>query len=214
MSSVYLVDDHAIARAGTRALLDGFTIVGEAANAAGAIAGILAAKPDVALIDVHLEGRRDGAEVVRAVKAVEPSTICVALSVSQSRGDVAALFAAGVDGYLTKAVTKDELCAALTEAIDGGNPVSPHVAQYMLEIDDVAARLELIDRLTTREREVVVLIAQGYTYRQVSSKLGMKVKTLETHMSSIFRKLGVATRSELSFLAYEADIVDPRAGRD
>lgn len=214
MASVFLVDDHDIARAGTRALLDGFDIVGEATNAADAIAGILDTRPDVALIDVHMEERRDGAAVVRAVKESDPSITCVALSVSQSRGDVAALFAAGVDGYLTKRISKDELSAALMEAIAGGNPVSPDVAQYILEIDDIAAQLELIDRLTPREREVVMLIAQGYTYRQVASKLGMKVKTLETHMSHIFRKLGVATRAEVSFLAYETDLVDPREGRD
>ncbi len=214
MPSVFLVDDHDIARAGTRALLEGFDIVGEASNATEAIAGILDTKPDVALIDVHMEERRDGARVVQAVKEVDPSITCVALSVSQSRGDVVALFAAGVDGYLTKRVSKDELADALREAIAGGNPVSADVAQYILEIDDVATQLELIDRLTPREREVVVLIAQGYTYRQVASKLGMKVKTLETHMSHIFQKLGVATRAEMSFLAYETDMVDPREGRD
>jgi DNA-binding NarL/FixJ family response regulator len=214
MPSVFLVDDHDIARAGTRALLGGFDIVGEAANAADAIAGILDSKPDVALIDVHMEERRDGAKVVQAVKEFDPSIKCVALSVSQSRGDVAALFAAGVDGYLTKRISQDELSAALQEAIAGGNPVSPDVAQYILEIDDINSRLELIDRLTPREREVVMLIAQGYTYRQVASKLGMKVKTLETHMSHIFQKLGVATRAEVSFLAYETDLVDPRRGRD
>ncbi len=213
MPSVFLVDDHAIARAGTRALLDGFDIVGEASNTADGIAGILEERPDVALIDVHIESRRDGADIVRAVKEADSSIVCVALSVSQSRGDVVSLFAAGVDGYLTKGVSQDDLAAALREAIEGGNPVSPDVAQYILEIDDVAAQMDLIDRLTPREREVVVLIAQGYTYRQVAAKLGMKVKTLETHMSHIFEKLGVATRSELSFLAYETDMVDPREGR-
>lgn len=214
MPSVYIVDDHDIARAGTRALLTGFDIVGEASNAPDAIVGILETRPDVALIDVHIEVRRDGAKVVEAVKEVDPSITCIALSVSQSRADVAALFAAGVDGYLTKRISSDELAAALHEAIGGGNPVSPEVAQYILEIDDIAAQLEVIDQLTPREREVVMLIAQGYTYRQVASKLGMKVKTLETHMAHIFQKLGVATRAEVSFLAYETDLVDPHAGRE
>lgn len=214
MPTVYLVDDHAIARAGTRALLRGFDVVGEASNAREAIKGILETKPDVALIDVHMDERRDGASVVEAVKKAEPDIICVALSVSQSRGDVVALFAAGVDGYLTKRVSHEDLAAALLDAIAGGNPVSPDVAQYMLEIDDVSAQLELIERLTPREREVVISIAQGYTYRQAASKLGMKVKTLESHMTHIFQKLGVATRAELSFLAYETDMVDPHSGRD
>jgi DNA-binding CsgD family transcriptional regulator len=73
--------------------------------------------------------------------------------------------------------------------------------------------MSMIDGLTPREREVVLLIARGYTYRESASKLGMKVKTLESHMSHIFEKLGVATRSELSFLAYETGMVDPSRGR-
>ena len=102
MPTVYLADDHAIARAGTKALLEGFEVVGEASNARDATRGILETRPDVAVIDVHMDTKRAGADVVRSVKETEPEIVCVALSVSQSKRDVAALFAAGVDGYLTK----------------------------------------------------------------------------------------------------------------
>ena len=205
MPTVYLVDDHAIARAGTKALLDVFDVVGEAETAADAIRGILETRPDIALVDVHLETRRAGADIVRAVKEADSSIVCVAFSVSQSRRDVAALFAAGVDGYLTKQASAGELAAALTEALDGGNPVSPDVAQYMIELDDVMVEMRLLNTLTPREREVVDCIAKGYTYRQTASKLGMKVKTLETHMAHIFEKLGVATRAQLAFLWWDID---------
>mgnify|MGYP001813892736 FL=1 len=208
MTTVYLVDDHAIARAGTRALLADFDVVGEAATTEKAIQGILETRPDVALVDVHLETRRAGAEIVRAVKEVDPTILCVAFSVSQSRRDVAALFAAGVDGYLTKQASAQELATALEEALGGGKPVSPDVAQFMIELDDIMVQMSLLGTLTPREREVVDCIAKGYTYRQTSTKLGMKVKTLETHMAHIFEKLGVATRAELSFLWWDIDPED------
>ena len=137
--------------------------------------------------------------------------MCLALSVSQSRTDVATLFAAGVDGYLTKQASQAELMSAITEALNGGNPVSPEVAQYMLELDDEMVRIESFKRLTPRERQVVDVLAKGYTYRQAASKLGMKVKTLETHVSHIFEKLGVATRFELSHLVQDLDLADDGA---
>lgn len=211
MPTVFLVDDHEIARAGTKALLDGLDVVGEASNSGDAVQGILAANPDVALIDVHMEHRRAGATVVRAIKERRPSIVCLALSVSQSRTDVATLFAAGVDGYLTKQASQAELMSAITEALNGGNPVSPEVAQYMLELDDEMVRIESFKRLTPRERQVVDVLAKGYTYRQAASKLGMKVKTLETHVSHIFEKLGVATRFELSHLVQDLDLADDGA---
>ena len=211
MPTVFLVDDHEIARAGTKALLDGLDVVGEASNSGDAVQGILAANPDVALIDVHLEHRRAGATLVRAIKVRRPSIVCLALSVSQSRTDVATLFAAGVDGYLTKQASQAELMSAITEALNGGNPVSPEVAQYMLELDDEMVRIESFKRLTPRERQVVDVLAKGYTYRQAASKLGMKVKTLETHVSHIFEKLGVATRFELSHLVQDLDLADDGA---
>ena len=211
MPTVFLVDDHEIARAGTMALLDGLVVGGEASNSGDAVQGILAANPDVALIDVHMEHRRAGATVVRAIKERRPSIVCLALSVSQSRTDVATLFAAGVDGYLTKQASQAELMSAITEALNGGNPVSPEVAQYMLELDDEMVRIESFKRLTPRERQVVDVLAKGYTYRQAASKLGMKVKTLETHVSHIFEKLGVATRFELSHLVQDLDLADDGA---
>jgi DNA-binding NarL/FixJ family response regulator len=214
MTTVFLVDDHPAVRAGTRSFLGDFDIVGEADNTTDAVTGILAARPDVALIDVHLDVPRGGAQVVAAVKEAAPEVKCVAFTVSTSRADVAALLAAGVDGYLVKSTDADELPRAVVEVMGGGTPVSREVASFMLEIDSIGEQIERIKGLTPREREVVATIARGYTYRETATKLGMKVKTLETHMSHIFEKLGVATRAELSFLAYETGIVDPRDGRD
>ncbi len=213
MVSIFLVDDHDTVRAGTRSFLLEFDIVGEADNTMDAIAGILETRPDVALIDVHMDMPKGGAEVVAAVKDAAPEIKCLAFTVSTSRSDVATLLAAGVDGYITKSTPGNELAGVVYEVLDGGTPISREVASHLLDIDSVAEQISLIDRLTPREREVVLHIARGYTYRESAAKLGMKVKTLETHMSHIFEKLGVATRAELSFLAYETGMVDPSQGR-
>jgi DNA-binding NarL/FixJ family response regulator len=213
MVSIFLVDDHDTVRAGTRSFLSEFDIVGEADNTLDAITGILETKPDVALIDVHMDVPKGGAQVVTAVKEAAPEVKCLAFTVSTSRSDVATLLAAGVDGYITKSTPGEELPAIVHDVLDGGTPISREVASFLLDIDDVAEQISLLERLTPRERDVVLHIARGYTYRESSAKLGMKVKTLETHMSHIFEKLGVATRAELSFLAYETGMVDPTQGR-
>jgi DNA-binding NarL/FixJ family response regulator len=213
MVSIFLVDDHDTVRAGTKSFLTEFDIVGEADNTTDAITGILETRPDVALIDVHIDVPKGGAEVVLAVKDVAPEVKCLAFTVSTTRSDVATLLAAGVDGYITKSTPGDELPSLVYDVLDGGTPISREVASYLLDIDAAASQISLIDRLTPREREVVLHIARGYTYRESAAKLGMKVKTLETHMSHIFEKLGVATRAELSFLAYETGMVDPSEGR-
>lgn len=213
MVSIFLVDDHDTVRAGTRSFLSDFDIVGEADNTIDAITGILETKPDVALIDVHIDIPKGGAEVVTAIKDVSPEIKCLAFTVSTTRSDVATLLAAGVDGYITKSTPGEQLPAIVYDVLAGGTPISREVASYLLDIDSAAEQLSMIDRLTPRERDVVLHIARGYTYRESAAKLGMKVKTLETHMSHIFEKLGVATRAELSFLAYETGMVDPSEGR-
>ena len=214
MVSVFLVDDHDTVRAGSRSFLTEFEIVGEASNVVDAIKGILETRPDVALIDVHLDVPKGGAKIVSAVKEIAPGIKCIAFTVSTSRSDVASLLAAGVDGYITKSTPGEELPAIVHDVLDGGTPISREVAGHLLDIDSAMDQVNMIDGLTPREREVVLLIARGYTYRESASKLGMRVKTLESHMSHIFEKLGVATRSELSFMAYETGLVDPSTGRN
>jgi DNA-binding NarL/FixJ family response regulator len=211
--SILLVDDHPALRRGMRSILeDAFDVVAEAEEPDEAIKKILAHRPDIALIDVHYGTRNMGASIVEAVKKAEPDVTCVAFTVSTSRDDVAAMLGAGVDGYLTKSTKDDDLPRLLTEAADGKNPISPEVAGYMLDIDAVLERETPFDGLTKRERDVVKMIARGYTYRESATLLDIKVKTLETHMSHIFDKLGVASRHELSFMAYESGFVDPSGG--
>lgn len=209
--SIVIVDDHPAMRRGLRSILEtSFNVVTEAEEPHEAVTKILAYRPDIALIDVQYGTQVMGPSIVKAVKEKEPGITCVAYTQSTTRDDVAAMIYAGADGYLTKATETSNLDALLIEAHEGRQPVSPEVAAYILEVDSELEKEEEtpFDGLTQREREVVKMIARGYTYRESATRLDMKVKTLETHMSNIFQKLGVASRHNLSTLAYKHRFVD------
>jgi DNA-binding NarL/FixJ family response regulator len=206
---VFLVDDHDVARAGARHYLEKrFDIVGEADNAIDAAEMICARTPDVVLLDVRLPGG-GGASVVERVHACDPSIRFLAFTVSTEREDVLRLMNAGVDGYVTKATFGPDLSDLVDAVATGRRPVSPDIAGYLLDIDEGIGEAEGIEKLTPREREVVNLIARGYTYRETADRMDISVKTLETHMRHIFTKLGIASRHELSSLAYETGFVRP-----
>ena len=206
---VFLVDDHDVARAGARHYLeDRFDIVGEADNAIDAADMIASRKPDLVLLDVRLPGG-GGAYVVEQVRRDDPSVRFLAFTVSAERHDVLRLLQAGVDGYVTKATFGPDLPDLVEAAAAGQRPVSADVAGYLLDIDEDIVEAAGIEKLTPRERDVVNLIARGYTYRETAARMEISVNTLETHMRHIFDKLGVASRHELSRLAYDTGFVRP-----
>jgi len=212
--SLVLVDDHEIVRAGAmKFLADRFEIVGEAGDVAEAIDLITALDPDGALVDVRLPSGT-GDEVVAAARKAGVGTRFLALSVSAERADVVRMLQAGVDGYLLKSTVGDELPNLVGEMLDGGRPVSPQIAGFMLDIDETTERSPEIQALTTREREVVRFIARGYSYRRAASAMFVSPKTIEAHMSHIFKKLGVASRHELSMEAYRSGWVPPEKAED
>ena len=209
---VFVVDDHDFAREGVKHFLgDGFTIAGEADNTIDAIEMIREREPDIAVVDVRLPGG-GGHVIVEEVRKTNPEIKFLALSASTSRQDVARLLSVGVDGYMTKATVGVELPGFVRDVLAGQRPVSADVAGYMLDLDEAAAGVSEFEALTPREREVVRFIARGYTYREVAAQLGISVKTLESHMSNIFRKLGLAGRHELTALAYESGFLRPENG--
>lgn len=206
---IFLVDDHDVVRAGMKAVLaDRFDIVGEAADVNGAVDGIVETDPEMVVLDVKLPGG-GGAEVVRRVHATKPAVKFIALTVSSSRDDVVRMMQAGVHGYITKTTMSGELPDLIDQAAEGQRPVSADVAAFMLDIDEDIDAGTPIQRLTPREREVVNLIARGYSYRETAARLSISVKTLENHMGHIFEKLSVASRHELAALVYEEGLVDP-----
>ncbi len=206
---IIIVDDHDVVRAGTRALLsDHFDIIGEADNVDSAIELIKERLPQLVVLDVKLPGG-GGAAVIDAVRRDFPEILFMALTVSTSREDVARLLNAGVNGYITKTTLGADLPVLVRQTAEGAFPVSPDIAAYLLDIDEDITSDTSIDRLTPREREVVNLIARGYTYRETAERLGITVKTLENHMHHIFEKLSVASRHELTALAYDEGYVRP-----
>jgi DNA-binding NarL/FixJ family response regulator len=192
-----------------KALLDdSFDVIGEADNVDSAIELIVERDPDLVVLDVKLPGG-GGSAVIEAVRPKRPDVKFMALTVSTSREDVAQMLNTGVDGYITKTTMGDELPKFIKQTAEGLKPVSPDVAGYLLDIDESISMDSALARLTPREREVVNLIARGYTYRETASRLEMAVKTLENHMGHIFDKLSVASRHELTALAYEEGYVRP-----
>jgi len=201
--SVVLVDDHAMFRSGVRgelaAVPDRITIVGEGQDVDSAVAAIEAARPAVVLLDVHLPGG-GGAEVMRRAKS--PDTRYLALSVSDAAEDVIGTIRGGARGYVTKTITGEELVDAITRVSEGDAVFSPRLAGFVLDAFAgsiaVADVDEDLDRLSEREREVMRLIARGYAYKEVAKELFISVKTVETHMSNVLRKLQLSSRHELT----------------
>jgi DNA-binding NarL/FixJ family response regulator len=198
---VVLVDDHTLVRSGVRSELGGgVEVVGEAGDADEAIAAIRAARPDVVLLDVHLPGG-GGLAVLSALADEMPATRFLALSVSDAPEDVIAVVRAGARGYVTKAITGAELTDAVQRVAAGDAVFSPRLAGFVLDAFSGTTSPETddeLDALTPREREVMRLIARGYTYREAADALVLSVRTIETHVSSVLRKTQLSNRRELA----------------
>jgi DNA-binding NarL/FixJ family response regulator len=198
---VVLVDDHELFVAGVRAELAGAVeVIGEAGSVAAAVPLIKQLDPDVVLLDVHLpDGSGDA--VINAVAPDRPGVRFLALSVSDAAEDVIAVIRAGARGYVTKTISATELAAAIERVAAGDAVFSPRLATFVLDAfrgsEPVAADPEL-NQLTPREREVLQLIARGYMYKEVAARLHLSVKTVESHVSNVLRKLQLSTRHELA----------------
>jgi len=215
VTNVLIVDDHSIFRSGLRADLDDtVTVLGEAATVDEAVALIDELRPEVVLLDVHLPGGAGGggAEVLRRSSALLDSVRFLALSVSDSAEDVVGVIRAGARGYITKGSSGAEVSRAVA-AVAGGDAVfSPRLAGFVLDAfgavaGEQAASDDELDRLSAREREVMRLIARGYAYKEVATDLFISVKTVETHVSAVLRKLQLSSRYELTAWALERKLL-------
>jgi DNA-binding NarL/FixJ family response regulator len=207
---VFIVDDHALFRSGVRSELgDRVEVVGEAADVEPAIAQIGDVAPDVVLLDVHLPGG-GGQLVVSALKATHPAVRFLALSASDAPEDVIAVIRAGARGYVTKTISPDELVDAVHRVAAGDAVFSPRLAGFVLDAFAAAGGGDSrpsfdpeLDQLTAREREVLRLIARGYTYKEIARELIISIKTVESHVSSVLHKLQLSTRHQLTRWAAE-----------
>lgn len=201
---IVVVDDHALVRAGLRAELGGdLHVVGEAADVEGAIAAISDLRPEVVLLDVHLPGGNGGGavDVLRGCAQLAGQVRFLAISVSDAAEDVVAVIRAGARGYVTKSISGPELSEAVRRVAGGDAVFSPRLAGFVLDAfagGTPAVADDEVDRLSAREQEVMRLIARGYTYREAAGELFISVKTVETHVSAVLRKLQLTSRHELT----------------
>ncbi|MDT7551342.1 MAG: hypothetical protein QOE84_3736 [Actinomycetota bacterium] len=208
---VVLVDDHRLFRSGVRAELgDEVDVVGEAETVGEAIALVRSTQPDVVLLDVHMPDG-GGAAVLAGVGDDAPSTKFLALSVSDAAEDVIGVIRAGARGYVTKSISGPELADAVRRVAEGDAVFSPRLAGFVLDAFSTTAAVpvadEEVDLLTAREREVLRLIARGYAYKEVAKELFISLKTVETHVSSVLRKLQLSNRHELTRWATDRRLV-------
>jgi DNA-binding NarL/FixJ family response regulator len=200
MTRVVLVDDHQMFRTGVKAELGAAVeVVGEAGDVDEAVTVIKTAEPDVVLLDVHLPGG-GGIEVLRRLQGAVSSRF-LALSVSDAAEDVIGVVRGGARGYVTKTISGPELTAAIERVAEGDAVFSPRLAGFVLDAfaaTDAPSVDPELDQLTQREREVLRLIARGYAYKEIAKELFISVKTVETHMSSVLRKLQLSNRHELA----------------
>ena len=203
---IVIVDDHAMFRSGVRAELASagagqVDIMAEAADVDQAVKAIAEHQPEVVLLDVHLPGG-GGVEVMRRSQTTATNTRYLALSVSDAAEDVIGTIRGGARGYVTKTITGPELVSAIRRVADGDAVFSPRLAGFVLDAFagsiEVAAVDEDLDRLTEREREVMRLIARGYAYKEIARQLYISVKTVESHVSAVLRKLQLSNRHELT----------------
>jgi DNA-binding NarL/FixJ family response regulator len=207
---VFVVDDHELFRSGVRAeLARRHEIVGDAGSVAEAVPAILAAAPDVVLLDVHLPDG-GGRAVIKAVHTERPQVRFLALSVSDAAEDVIGTIRSGARGYVTKSISSDELASAIERVHAGDAVFSPRLAGFVLDAfrGDASQPIDPeLDLLSPREREVLRYIARGYAYKEVAHELHISVKTVETHVSAVLRKLQLSSRYELTRWAADRRLV-------
>jgi DNA-binding NarL/FixJ family response regulator len=231
---LFLVEDHAVFRAGVRAELgEAVDVVGEADEVAAAVELINERVPDVVLLDVHLPGG-GGRAVLEGVLPHHPEVQFLALSVSDAPEDVIAVIRAGARGYITKTISGDELLQAVYRVGAGDAVFSPRLAGFVLDAFSAGAGSgggggsgaggasggagptaglgarsvdPELDQLSPREQQVLRLIARGYTYKEVAKDLTISAKTVESHVSSVLRKLQLSTRHELTKWATDRRLV-------
>ena len=207
---VAIVDDHELFRSGVRAeLAHPLLLVGEAGTVEAAIGMIRNTRPDVVLLDVHMPDG-GGRAVIEAVHADLPEVRFLALSVSDAAEDVIGVIRVGARGYVTKSISPRELVAAVRRIHEGDAVFSPRLAGFVLDAfsgEAPEAADPDLDLLSAREREVLRYIARGYAYKEVAHRLGISIKTVETHVSAVLRKLQVSNRYELTRWAADRSLL-------
>lgn len=213
---VLVAEDHRMLREGLKAILaarDDLVIVGEAVDGLEALRGVKRLKPDLLLLDLSMP-RMNGMSVLLEAKNYHPDIKILVLTIHQSEAYVMETFEAGADGYCSKNDSRDELLVAIDSVLAGKLYLSPLIARDVLH-GFLARRARdrsqtAWDSVTQREREILKLLAEGYTNRQIAEMLFISVKTVEKHRSNLMTKLDLHTVAHLTTLAIEKGLVEKK----
>jgi len=205
--SLVIVDDHVLVRQGIRAFLETHTdlsIVGEAEDAASATAVCAQHKPDVALVDLVMPG--GGITATHDIRAVSPDTQIVLLTSFDDAQQILAAVQAGAISCLLKDIDADSLADTVRKAARGEAVLHPRVAGHLMDALRRGAMpaAQMLETLSTREREVLSLMAEGMSNQQIAEQLGIGEKTVKTHVSNVLAKLGVGDRTQAAVFAWKA----------
>jgi DNA-binding NarL/FixJ family response regulator len=213
-SRIVLAEDHTIIREGLRSLLSsepGLEVVGEAADGREAIECVERLSPDIVLMDLSMP-RMDGMEAIRHIKKRCPDTKILVLTVHKNEEYILATFQAGADGYVLKYVSHTELVSAIRTVLKGAPYLSPAVSQVVLEGylegRSSASPVSSWDMLTSREREILKLIAEGYKNKEIAEMLCISVKTTATHRANIMKKLDLHSAAALTAYAMDRGLIE------
>jgi two-component system, NarL family, response regulator LiaR len=210
---VLVVDDHGVVRQGLRALLelqDGIEVVGDAADGDEGVEAANELRPDVVLMDLVMP-RLDGVSAMRLLRERLPETRVIVLTSFLDDDKLLPALRAGAAGYLLKNAEPQEVVRAVRTAHAGQTVLDPVVAARLVETLAADDRGDPIDRLTPREREVLVLIGRGFANKRIALELGLAEKTVKTHVGHVLAKLGVSDRTQAAIAAVRAGLVQPRS---
>ncbi len=210
MIRILIADDHAIVRAGIRALLQlhpDFVIVGEAADGHEALAQAQTLQPDVVLMDIGMPGM-DGLAATHEIVQACPKSRVIILTQHENREYVVPALKVGAAGYVLKRAPDDSLVRAIREVWAGGTYLDPRVSTVLVEdARRQGGEADPYDTLTEREREVLVMLGRGSTYQEVADALFISTRTVEFHRANLARKLGLTNRGELTRFAVRRGLI-------
>lgn len=212
MINILIADDHAIVRTGLRAVLkaeSAMELIGEATGGYETVALVESKQPEVLVLDLSMPDM-DGIEVTKKVKSLYPNIHILILTIHEDEALLRAALKAGASGYILKRAAEAELVSAIHKILNGELYVDPSMVRMLLN-DDVpppASQTKPIEELTPRETEVLKLIAQGYTNRQIGEELHISIRTAESHRANLSGKLGLQSRVELVRYAREHGLIE------